>query len=249
MPLLLLLGIYLLATLQVKFFSAQDRLIPFIFCLFFLAIAQIGIPLWAKRLIVPVLALVMIGSTAERARFYRLSNEASGELMAAGATVRPGATLRTIYTAIPPVVSVRTPQHESLVGRGHGWRVDVLEHVPALVAVQRDAISLSHDLLSPAMLGYFPVHLRAARDPHRKRMPPVVEQPIAWLERSIGRRIDHVFIWPNREPTSGHSPRAAGQIRAALAEARMRYEEVPALSETAPLTFRRRAGESLPRED
>jgi hypothetical protein len=130
---------------------------------------------------------------------------------------------------------------EEFVAAGHGWRVDVLAHVPALVAIERDAISLNHDLLSPTKLGYFPVRHRLARDPYRARLPADYPLPLAWLEQSIGRRLDFVSVWPNRTPTRHHSSQASAQITRTVEEAATRFDPLPARSAAAPLMFRRPA--------
>jgi hypothetical protein len=228
LPALLLFAIYLLATVQVKHFPAQLRLLPFILCLMVLAIARIGVPTWARRLIVPVLAVAVTASAVERARFYRVADGAALALLEAGRVIEPGSTFRTHYTAT---------RGEAFVATGNGWRVDVLLHVPALVAMQQDAISLNHDLLSPRKLGYFPVRYRPARDPYRDARPPGEARPLAGLERSIGMPVDYLLIWPNTAPPPSFSAQARGLGRATLGEARMRMTPLRGI---APLVFKRR---------
>lgn len=217
LPAALLLAVYLLASIQVKHFSAQLRLLPFLFALLFLAIAQVGIGPRLRRLVVPVLVLAVVGAAVERARFYRGADTVVGDLLADARAIAPGSSFRTAYTVT---------SDERADKRHNGWRLDVLMHVPALVAIRRDAVSLNHDLLSPSKLGYFPVRHRVTRDPYRELAPTDEPRPLAWFERTIRHRVDQVMVWPGREPTPFMRARDQALLRSTLAELPARFRPV-----------------------
>jgi hypothetical protein len=232
LPPLLLVAIYLLGSVQVKHWSAQLRLLPFLFALLLLAVAHVGLGPRLRRLVVPVLMLAVVGATIERARFYRGSDRVVAAFLESGRAIPPGATVLTAYT----ITAARNADK-----RYNGWRLDVLFHAPALLAIERGAVSLNHDLLSAHKLGYFPVRHRAARDPYHELAPADHPRPIAWLERSIGHRIDYVLVWPGRGPTQFMHTPGKMQLTATLAELGQQFRPINAEPAGRPLIYQRKA--------
>lgn len=228
-PAVVLLLLYFLVSVGLERFSAQERILPFVFFLLFFALAQMPLGPLARRTIVPALVLITVLSSLHRAGFYRAADNMLKEYVSIGSELRPGSTLLAIRNSV---------KGDRIEERSVGLRVNVMAHASALISIERDLVDLSMAFLSRNVFGYFPVVYKETSDPYAQIVASA-PNPLIEFEKISGISIGYVLFWPDTAPSASLSPRRAAYVRNLARLVGERYAPVMAQGESRARLFQK----------